>query len=74
MDIFYAIIFGVMAVVAAGFEFFKPSESQAVNARKDFVAFRTNYVAVYSLMMGATGLLPFVCLGQYPSPPYCIIL
>ena len=56
MDLFYAVIFGVMAVVAAGFEFLKPSESQAVNARKDFVAFRLNYVIVYSLMMGELDL------------------
>ena len=53
MELFYAVIFGVMAFVAASLEFFKPSESQAVNARKDFVAFRLNYVIVYSLMMGA---------------------
>lgn len=56
MEIFYAVIFGVMAFVAAGFEFFKPSESQAVNARKDFVAFRLNYVIVYSLMMAGDWL------------------
>lgn len=68
MEIFYALIFGVMAFVAAGFEFFKPSESQAVNARKDFVAFRLNYVIVYSLMMGArwlqTQLLLTLLQGQ----------
>lgn len=44
-------VFGVLAAAAAAFELTKPKEGQLSTSR-DFLRFRTNYIVVYSLMMG----------------------
>ena len=51
MEGFYIFVFGVLAAAAAAFEFTKPKEGQMSTSR-DFLRFRTNYIVVYSMMMG----------------------
>ena len=58
MEVFYIMIFGLLAAAAAAFEFTKPREGNMSTSR-DFLRFRTNYIVVYSLMMGA-GNLPYL--------------
>ena len=51
METFYVFVFGLLAAAAAAFELTKPKEGQMSTSR-DFFRFRTNYIVVYSLMMG----------------------
>lgn len=52
MEPFYAMIFGVAAVLAAILEYGnRAGKSQAATSR-EFTLFRNNYLIVYSLMMG----------------------
>lgn len=67
MEIFYVLVFGVLAVAAGVLEFTKPAETFQIGSA-DFLKFRNNYVLVYSLMMGkptsslANFVLAFVVL------------
>lgn len=56
MEAFYVLVFGALAAAAALFELTKPKEGQMSTSR-DFLRFRTNYIVVYSLMMGRHSLL-----------------
>ena len=51
MEVFYLCVFGVLAALAGAFEFTKPKEGH-MNTSRDFLRFRTNYIVVYSMMMG----------------------
>ena len=52
MDLFYIIIFGALAALAAALELTKPADITAIK-NGDFRSFRNNYLLVYSMMMGA---------------------
>ena len=52
MEIFYAALFGLMAVAAAVLELGKPRETSESSLSRDFVRFSRNYTIVYALMMG----------------------
>lgn len=51
MDLFYIILFGALAALAASLELTKPADITAIK-NADFRNFRNNYLLVYSLMMG----------------------
>ena len=51
MELFYIIVFGALAALAAGLELSKPADSTAIK-NADFRRFRNNYLLVYSMMMG----------------------
>lgn len=53
MEPFYIAVFGVLAALAAVLELTKGKSTSSDNTSKEFSRFRTNYVLVYSLMMGA---------------------
>jgi hypothetical protein len=53
MEPFYIAVFGVLAAIAAGLELTKGKSTSTDNTSKEFSRFRSNYVLVYSLMMGA---------------------
>lgn len=69
MEMFYVLVFGVLAAAAAAFELSKPKEGQ-INTSMDFLRFRANYIVVYSLMMGEHLTLPvhlvFCCSKAKP--------
>ena len=52
MELFYAALFGLMAVAAAALELGKPRETNESSLSRDFVRFSRNYTIVYALMMG----------------------
>ena len=52
MELFYMVVFGALAAVAAFFELTKGKSGSTENASKDFWKFRANYTLVYALMMG----------------------
>lgn len=64
MEIFYVVVFGVLAVCAAVLETTKKT-SNVDNSSKEFSRFKNNYVLVYALMMGAIRLI--VLLSRRPS-------
>ena len=45
-------VFAGLAATAGVFEFTKPKEGK-MNTSREFLRFRTNYIVVYSFMMGA---------------------
>lgn len=51
MEPIYWLLFGGLAVLAAGLELTKPADTTLVK-NADFKKFRNNYLLVYSLMMG----------------------
>lgn len=53
MEPFYIAVFGVLAALAAALELTKSKSTSTDNSSRDFSRFRSNYVLVYSLMMGA---------------------
>ncbi len=54
MDSFYGIVFGICAVVAAVLEWGNRSGADGKQSAlpTEFVAFKNNYLIVYTLMMG----------------------
>ncbi|CAL5220451.1 g2470 [Coccomyxa viridis] len=56
MELFYMVVFGALAAVAAFFELTKGKGASMENAPKDFWRFRTNYTLVYALMMAGDWL------------------
>ena len=54
MEPFYIAVFGVLAALAAALELTKSKSTSTDNSSRDFSRFRSNYVLVYSLMMGAS--------------------
>lgn len=54
MEAFYTSLFTILAIVAFGLEFTKPTSNQGSNvtANQGFYRFRNNYLVVWSLMMG----------------------
>lgn len=67
METFYALLFGVAAVLAAGLEYGNRAGKNGTTTTREFVAFRNNYLVVYSLMMAGDWLQgPYVyALYQY---------
>uniref|UniRef100_A0A2P2LRM4 Molybdate-anion transporter n=1 Tax=Rhizophora mucronata TaxID=61149 RepID=A0A2P2LRM4_RHIMU len=55
MEIFYFMVFGVLAAVVAALEFTKTGRDR-VNTSSPFNAFKNNYLVVYSLMMAGDWL------------------
>lgn len=53
MEPFYIAVFGALAAIAAVLELTKSKSTSTDNTSKEFSRFRSNYVLVYSLMMGA---------------------
>lgn len=51
MELFYYMVFGVLAAVVAVLEFSKNNKDR-INTSSAFNSFKNNYVLVYSLMMG----------------------
>lgn len=56
MEMFYAALFGLMAIAAAVLELGKPRESTDSNLTRDFLRFSRNYTIVYALMMAGDWL------------------
>lgn len=53
MENFYVVLFGVAAVLAAALEYGnRMGKGGAVATNPEFSRFRSNYLIVYSLMMG----------------------
>lgn len=54
MEAFYGLVFGVCAIMAAVLEWGNRSGADGKNSAlpTDFVAFKNNYLLVYTLMMG----------------------
>jgi hypothetical protein len=53
MEVFYAGLFGVAAILAAVLEYGNRAGRNAPgNSTREFTIFRNNYLLVYSLMMG----------------------
>jgi hypothetical protein len=52
METLYYLLFGVLAAAAAVLELSRSKESGHASMSREFLAFRNNYVLVYSLMMG----------------------
>ncbi len=52
MEIFYLVVFGVLALATLAVELTRGVESSKSTGSVTFQAFRTNYLFVYSLMMG----------------------
>jgi MFS family permease len=55
MELFYLSTFGILAVLAAGLELTKPTDTTVIK-HVDFRRFRNNYLVVYSLMMAGDWL------------------
>jgi hypothetical protein len=54
MEFFYNAVFALLALLALGLEFTKPSQ-QKVTATHNYYRFRNNYLLVWSFMMGTCG-------------------
>jgi len=59
METFYMMLFGFQALLAAVLEYGNRigNDNKHVGASNEFLAFRNNYLIVYSLMMGKNTLL-----------------
>lgn len=52
MEMFYTVVFGALAAVAASLELTKSKSTAAEQGPLGFWKFRANYITVYALMMG----------------------
>ncbi|RYR48175.1 hypothetical protein Ahy_A07g034171 isoform A [Arachis hypogaea] len=67
MEVFYYMVFGVLAAVVAALELSK-SNKDRINTSSAFNSFKNNYLIVYSLMMdreGSRAIAPFLLLDLY---------
>lgn len=51
MEVFYYLVFGVMAAVVAALELSKTNKDR-INTSSSFNSFKNNYLLVFSIMMG----------------------
>lgn len=67
MEPFYIAVFGVIAALSAALELTKSKSTSTENSSRDFSRFRSNYVLVYSLMMGALSVRYFANVSAKAS-------
>jgi len=53
MEVFYYLVFGVMAAVVAALELSKTNKDR-INTSSSFNSFKNNYLLVFSIMMGTS--------------------
>jgi hypothetical protein len=72
MEPVYLVVFAVLAGVAAFLELSKSKIASVESTSKEFIKFRSNYVLVYSLMMGEFVKMTWQHVYHYPLDRYCI--